>query len=243
MHCFLPVPRWPWESAMYCVRCGVRLQEGTESCPLCGTPVWNPDQASVKRIFPEEMPRQHEESSVPIAVGATVVGILSALIIFIICMKKYGEMRWGGYALAGIALAYILFALPAWFRRPPVEVFLPVDYAAIILFLLYINQKTGGHWFLSFAFPVTAGCGLLTTALVCMLKHVRKGRLIIIGSFMILLGGFTILTEFLEFITFGSGMFQWSLYTAALLGICGIFMILSGIIPAMRHHLKKRFFY
>ena len=25
---------------MYCVRCGVRLQEGVKACPLCGTPVW-----------------------------------------------------------------------------------------------------------------------------------------------------------------------------------------------------------
>ena len=28
---------------MYCVKCGVKLQEGAEICPLCGTPVWNPD--------------------------------------------------------------------------------------------------------------------------------------------------------------------------------------------------------
>jgi len=28
---------------MYCVKCGVKLQEGIPSCPLCQTPVWNPD--------------------------------------------------------------------------------------------------------------------------------------------------------------------------------------------------------
>lgn len=228
---------------MYCVKCGVRLQEGTAKCPLCGTPVWNPDQVPAEKIFPEEMPGEHEESSTPIAVAATVLGILSSLVILIICMTKYGELRWGGFVLTSIALAYVLFALPAWFRHPPVEVFLPVNFAAVILFLLYLNQKTGGHWFLSFAFPVTAGCGLLSTALVCMLKYVRQGRLIIIGGYLMLMGGFTILTEYLESITFQSRMFQWSLYTASVLTIGGIFLILCGIIPAMHHHVKKKFFY
>ena len=28
---------------MYCVKCGVRLPEGSEQCPLCQTPVWDPE--------------------------------------------------------------------------------------------------------------------------------------------------------------------------------------------------------
>lgn len=39
---------------MYCVRCGVKLREGTESCPLCGTPVWNPEGARARKSYPEE---------------------------------------------------------------------------------------------------------------------------------------------------------------------------------------------
>ena len=36
---------------MYCVKCGVRLQEGTENCPLCGTPVWNPDASEKENRY------------------------------------------------------------------------------------------------------------------------------------------------------------------------------------------------
>ena len=28
---------------MYCVKCGVRLPEGTARCPLCDPPVWDPE--------------------------------------------------------------------------------------------------------------------------------------------------------------------------------------------------------
>ena len=37
---------------MYCVKCGVRLQDGVNSCPLCNTPVWNPEQPE------QEQPRE-----------------------------------------------------------------------------------------------------------------------------------------------------------------------------------------
>lgn len=228
---------------MYCVRCGVRLREGVNICPLCGTPVWNPDQMTEEKNFPAALPVRHEESGKPAAIALTVLCVLAALIIFIACLKRYGELRWGGYALTGIALGYILFVLPRWFRNAPAEVFVPVDHAAIALFLLYTCLKSGGRWFLSFAFPVTGISCLLMTALVCLLKYARGGKLIILGGFMILLGGFTILIEFFESITFGTRMFQWSLYTVAVCGICGVFLLVSGLIPAMHQHMKKRFFY
>ncbi|MBR4827339.1 MAG: zinc-ribbon domain-containing protein, partial [Oscillospiraceae bacterium] len=41
---------------MYCVKCGVKLQEGTEKCPLCGTPVWNPDGLSAESTYSSRMP-------------------------------------------------------------------------------------------------------------------------------------------------------------------------------------------
>ena len=30
---------------MYCVKCGVKLDDSLERCPLCGTPVWRPEEA------------------------------------------------------------------------------------------------------------------------------------------------------------------------------------------------------
>ena len=35
--------------------------------------------------------------------------------------------------------------LPLWFRRPNPVIFVPVDFAAIGLYLLYINFATGGR--------------------------------------------------------------------------------------------------
>ena len=53
-------------------------------------------------------------------------------------------MIWSGFASGGILLLYVLTVLPLWFKRPNPVIFVPVDFAAIILYLLYIDLATGG---------------------------------------------------------------------------------------------------
>ena len=65
---------------MYCVKCGVKLSDGVESCPLCGTPVWNPEPAKEKESYPDNLPRAHKESNVPFAVALTAVCALAILV-------------------------------------------------------------------------------------------------------------------------------------------------------------------
>ena len=228
---------------MYCVRCGVKLQDGTERCPLCGTPVWNPDQPAEEPGYPDHFPRSHKESALPFAVAMTVICAVALVVVLTVCFKLYGTLNWGGYAIGGIALFYIVFVLPRWFRRPPVEVFIPVSHVAAALLALFICLKTGGRWFLSLAFPVAAISCLLFTAVACLLKYVRHGKLFILGGFLLALGGFTMLIEFFLHLTFGVPMFQWSLYSLIGFAAAGGFLLLAGMIPALKRTLEKHFFF
>ena len=79
-------------------------------------------------------------------------------------------------------LLYILAVLPLWFRRPNPVIFVPADFAAIGLYLLYINFATGGHWFLTFALPVTGTIGVLVTTVVTLLRYLSRGYLYIFGG-------------------------------------------------------------
>ena len=228
---------------MYCVKCGVKLQEGVERCPLCRTPVWNPGQTPETRSYPDTLPQQHRQADLPGAVALTVISVTAILVTLIVCFHLYGALRWGGYAILGILLFYVIAVLPRWFRQPRGEVFVPVDHAAAALFVLYVCLKTGGHWYLSFALPVIgAGC-LILTALICLLKYVRGGRLFILGGFLLTLGGYTVLVEFFEHLSFGLAMFRWSLYSLAGFGAAGLFLLLAGMIPPLRQEIRKRFFF
>ena len=228
---------------MYCVKCGVKLQQGVERCPLCLTPVWNPEVREERRGYPETLPGTYRESALPGAVALTVLCAIAAIVTLTVCFKLYGALRWGGYVILGLGLFYVVVALPLWFRKPHGEVFVPIDHAAAALYVLYICLKTGGHWFLSFALPVIGTSCLISTALICLLKYVRGGRLFILGGFLLLLGGFTVLVEFFEHLTFGAEMFRWSLYSLAGFGSFGLFLLIAGMIPPLRLGMQKRFFF
>lgn len=228
---------------MYCVKCGVRLQDGVERCPLCATPVWNPDQPEEEHSYPDHYPRAHKASTLPFAVAATAICVMALIVILTVCFKLYGKLLWGGYAIGGVLLFYVIFVLPRWFRNPPVEVFVPVGHAAAALLALFICLKTGGHWFLSLAFPVAGTSCLLFTAVSVLLKHVRHGKLFILGGFLLGLGGFTMLIEFFVHLTFGVPMFQWSLYSMIGFAAAGGFLLLAGMIPGLKRTLEKHLFF
>lgn len=228
---------------MYCVKCGVKLDDSLERCPLCGTPVWRPEETSdPSRSFSGIYPQKQRNERMAIVSFLTVLALLASFIVLRICLRLYGGIGWSGYVILGIALGYVLFLLPLWFRRPNPVVFLPIDHLAVGGYLLYICLETGGHWFLSFAFPVLGMSCLLLTALVALLKYVRGGRLFIIGGWIIAVGGLSILVELFQHITFGSRMFTWSLYVVSTCFAFGLFLILAGTIRPLREYLERRFF-
>ena len=157
---------------MYCVKCGVRLDDSLDRCPLCGTPVWRPDAqasdspASYSRLYPV---RNHAARIADAAV-LTVLLAIAALISLIYCLRNYGAAAWSGYVMLGIATAYVIFVLPLWLRHPNPVVLIPIAHAAIGGYLLYISCRTGGGWFLSFAFPLVCLSALLLTGCTALFR-------------------------------------------------------------------------
>ena len=145
--------------------------------------------------------------------------------------------------VGGLALLYILAALPMWFKRPDPVIFVPVDFAAIALFLLYVNYATGGHWYLSFALPVTGAAALLVCAMVTLLKYLPGAALYICGGALILSGGLAVLVEFLLNLTFGlHDKFLWSIYPLAVGVVLGAMLLVIAVSKPLRRSLHRKFF-
>lgn len=127
---------------MYCVKCGVELADSQRVCPLCGTRVFHPDIPRTpadppyppdERVHPEEVNRSG------VCFILTALALLPAVICVLCDWRINGGILWSGYASGGILLLYVLTVLPLWFKRPNPVIFVPVDFAAIILYLLYID--------------------------------------------------------------------------------------------------------
>lgn len=108
---------------------------------------------------PADHPRHEEVSRIGVLFVISVCMLLPAVITVLCDWRINGTIVWSGFAVGGLLLLYILAVLPLWFKRPNPVIFVPIDFAAIGVFLLYVNYATGGHWFLTFALPVTGAAG------------------------------------------------------------------------------------
>ena len=228
---------------LYCWKCGVRLAEGETVCPLCQTRLPVPDGAvETKKTYSDLYPAEAHHAQY-LALGlVTAVLAAAALSTLLLCLKLYGAAAWSGYVMLGCALAWIILILPRWFRRPSPTLFLAVDFIAVGGFLLYVCLKTGGHWFLSFAFPITGMLCILSLCASILLRKLRRGRLFVVAGLFLALGGCCMLAELFAHITFHTRMFLWSLYGASFFGAIGALLLIAAIVPALRDYLERKFF-
>ena len=230
---------------MYCVRCGVKLQDGAGECPLCHTPVLIAPMPAEegKALYSDRLPEAEKNGRVLLVWLLTSVLAAVCLGCLILCLHTFGHAAWSGYVLMSTALAWICLLFPLLFRRYRPMIFLPVDFACAAGFLLYICAKNREHWFLSFAFPVTMIAGVLTLLGVALFRYLRQGRLRLLGVYLILIGASFMLVELFQHITFGTPMFDWSLYCVCAFGALGLFLFVATMIPPLHAHLRKTFFF
>ena len=229
---------------MYCIRCGVQLVDGQTQCPLCATKMILPeDLTRDTRLYPADRhPAAKKRRLLPHVMIAAAF-LLPMLIVLICNWQLSHSITWSGYVVGALLVSYVIVGLPGWFKNANPVIFTPCGFAAVIVYLLYIDLVTGGNWFLSFAFPVAGGIGLIVTAVVTLVKYVRKGLLYIFGGAFIAFGAFMLLMEFLLVITFSVVPFiGWSLYPLAVFSVLGGMLIFLAICRPARDMMERKTF-
>lgn len=230
---------------MYCIKCGVKLADTEKKCPLCNTTVYHPQlsQADGKPLYPEnKMPKVNNGSKV--LQGAVIIlFFIPLLICFFADMSPDGALGWFGYVAGASVVAYVVVALPMWFRKPNPVIFVPCDFAAVALYLLHVNESTNGNWFLSFALPVVGCIGIITCTLITLLYYLKRGKLYIFGGAFMASGAFMLLMEFLMTVTFDLQFIGWSIYPLVVLMLFGGLLIYLGISASAREIVERKMFF
>ncbi len=229
---------------MYCIKCGVELSRGQEICPLCNTRVYHPDlPIEGAPTYPKKPFQSEEFNRRGLLFVITVLSLIPLLLPMAFELSWHNVVNWSGYVTGGVLLGYILIVLPLWFKKFHPEIFLPVDFAAVLGFLLYVDLQTAEGWFLPFALPVTGALGLIVTAVCTVAHYLRRGRLYIVGGGLIAVGLWTVLIELLITLTFGVHFsVHWSLFSCATMFILGMMLIVIAIVRPFRDSLYKIFF-
>lgn len=230
---------------MYCIKCGVKLADGTKKCPLCGANLNFPEYENItpEAKYPKSEFANKEINRHGIVFVLTFLFLIPALLVAVCDLSLNHAVTWSGYAFGAIALVYVIAILPMWFKMPNPVIFLPIDFAALLLYLLYIDLFTDGGWFLGFAFPTVGALAVIFCAVVTLLKYIHHGRLYIFGGASIALGAALMLAEFLMDSTFDMmGRRMWSIYPLTVFALIGIMLIVIAIVKPFKESLKRKFF-
>ena len=230
---------------MYCINCGVKLADTEARCPLCGVTVYHPELGSPKGepLYPRHRYPAPEAASKAAQIVVTTVLTIAVLTTLFVDYQISGRITWSGIAAGGIAVGYILLVLPFWFEQVNPLVYVPGVFAAIALYLMYIDHVTEGSWFLGFALPVTAYLGILVTVLVQLLTHHRDRVLTILGGGFIALGCLMPLMEYLIYVVFQRPrIVGWSVYPLISLGLLGAMLIFLAVNRRAREKMERKFF-
>ena len=203
-------------------------------------------EAGTKRGKPAISPNRYPEPPVRRnAVNGAILFLflIPVLVTFFVDLQANGRLDWCFYVAGAVLLSYVVLALPLWFRNPNPVIFVPCDFAAAAAYLLLICLATNGRWYLGFALPVTGCIALIVTAVITLLRYVKKGRRYILGGAMIAMGGVMLLMEFLMTVTFSMAFTGWSVYPLIALSLLGGLLIFLAINKSARERMERKFFF
>ena len=144
----------------YCVNCGVELHAGVKHCPLCGTPVYNPNELrrdeSAPFFAPEKevvAPASRREAALLLSAMLCSVAVCCGVLNFFLRTSH----TWSLYIVGAAVMLWIWLVLPLLAKKMPPWVALPIDVAAVGLYIFFIAVDLDGLvWYRHLVLPGAA---------------------------------------------------------------------------------------
>ncbi len=230
----------------YCVNCGVELGKGAKVCPLCNTPVINPNELETnpqQPFFPTRQEKIQPVSKRELALLLSVMFASVAVCCGLLNLALRPELMWSLYAVGAAAMLWIWFVPPLLWRKMPFLFKVFVNMCAVSLYVLLIAQASGGlYWYFKLALPL-----LFSAAVVCLVVcyFLKSNKRSLLSSFVIVLLGAGLLCGAVEFFVdrFLHQIWQpsWSLIVLAVcVGFC-VPLIVIRCVPSLREEARRRF--
>ena len=144
----------------YCVNCGVELEASLQKCPLCHTPVINPNEQNQKlpaSPYPTDKGQvevvKHKDLGILISVVLTATGATCLLLNLLV----FNSSLWS-LIVIGSCLCLFVFSFPAvFYSKTPIYLSLLADGISVVVYLYLITFLTSSNtWFWQLGLPIVA---------------------------------------------------------------------------------------
>lgn len=230
----------------YCVNCGVELDKTAARCPLCRTPVVNPNER-IDTKSPTPFPTR-DIGPEPVSQKELALLISIMLLSVSVCCGTlnlffHNERLWSLYAL-GAALMLWVFTVPRLLSRTmPGWIELTLDVLSIGVYVYLISLDLHGEaWFWALAMPIILAAALLLGLLSWLMRGRRRSILTSIVMVLCMIGIYAMAIEFfVDRYIFGAWGPAWSLVVMAVCIALSIPLLIIRNVPSLREEARRRF--
>ena len=231
----------------YCVNCGVELDRSLKKCPLCETPVVNPNDVAAEEPIITTYPVEQMEKIVKklrlISANLVTAIFLTGLILCPLCDFIINDaLTWSKYVIPSVILAWCCAVPPIIIKRKPLLKCMMADFAAVFAYLAVMNFLTTPrqNWFAHICIPILLY--LFGSFILLYTLSAKKTNVLYIVSIGFVLSGiFCMLTEyFVRKFRLLEIEFVWSLPALiSCIGVAALLIIISRLskISAIRKRL------
>lgn len=149
----------------YCVNCGVKLESSLKTCPLCNTPVINPnhlDTESESGPYPVSRGQVEVVKRKDLGILLSVVLSATSITCLLLNLLVFKGSLWSVLVI-GVCICLFFFAFPAViYTKTPIYLSLLADGVAVGIYLYLITYLTASSgWFWRLALPIVITVTLL----------------------------------------------------------------------------------
>ncbi|BBM59948.1 hypothetical protein JMUB5056_1536 [Leptotrichia hongkongensis] len=224
---------------MYCIKCGVELEDGAKRCPLCETPVPEIKGLEEKKFVKEypmininlyEMKMKKVKKA--IFLSFFTISIISILEVLFQNLIMYGKLEWGYYAIPSILIFDLgLFVFLDLYRMRTNLFLLLSGFTSYFLLLDFGDKKL--TWSIKRGIPIVIALYLISLVFSYVWDKHKSDRLKILNFFIFFVGIFLLILELII-----SKKMTWSIFSSIPLFILSI--MLRYAYKSYKEEFKRR---
>ena len=224
---------------MYCIKCGVELEDGAKRCPLCETPVPEIKGLEEKKFVKEypmininlyEMKMKKVKKA--IFLSFFTISIISILEVLFQNLIMYGKLEWGYYAIPSILIFDLgLFVFLDSYRMRTNLFLLLSGFVSYFLLLDFGDKKL--TWSIKRGIPIVIALYLISLVFSYVWDKHKSDRLKTLNFFIFFVGIFLLILELII-----SKKMTWSIFSSIPLFILSI--MLRYAYKSYKEEFKRR---
>lgn len=232
----------------YCVNCGVKLEQSLKTCPLCHTPVINPNELNTVDFSNASGPFATVKGEVEpmkkhdIGLWLTLVFGSTAIACGILNFFVFNHNYWSIPVIGACIIMWLFFCPRMFLPQIPVSLNLLISAVSIIFYELAITLMTkNDRWFFEIALPITLVLMALVALSGVFYKFVAKSLIATVLYFFVDVAFLSVAIEcYVDKFMGQEPHIFWSAIVFSVCAVISVALIAILSMKRLREHVRKR---